>query len=189
MVLNPSEYEKSSYDGGFVYLDEFEKAKITRGITWVIKRIGSYILSGQSILNISLPVFLFDPRTLQEVFAYEHRLAPYFLTHAAHCKDTMEKLKWVTSFLISLIHMSTFQTKPFNPLLGETFQCRIGTMQYYTEQVANHPITYNIYCKEDEGLFTIHGYIITSATTNPNSVSAIKKGKYCITLKDGTNYT
>ena len=47
-------------------------------------------------------------------------------------------------------------------------------MQYYTEQVANHPITYNIYCKEDEELFTIHGYIITSATTNPNSVTAIK---------------
>ena len=108
MVFNPSEYEKSSSDGGFVYLDEFEKAKITKGIAWVIKRIGSYILSGQSILNISLPVFLFDPRTLQEVFAYEHRFAPYFLTHAAHCKDPMEKLRWVTTFLISFIHMSTF---------------------------------------------------------------------------------
>jgi len=35
-------------------------------ITYLIKKIGSNILSGKSIMNVSLPIFIFDQRSLLE---------------------------------------------------------------------------------------------------------------------------
>lgn len=33
--------------------------------------------------------------------------------------------------------------KPFNPILGETFQCKIGNTKMYVEQTSHHPPIYN----------------------------------------------
>ena len=41
-------------------------------------------------MNISLPVFLFDKRTMHAVFCYEHKGAPNYLSRAAHCTDKIE---------------------------------------------------------------------------------------------------
>ena len=46
-------------------------------------------------MKSSLPVFLFDKRTLQEVFCYELRAAPYYLTHAYYC--TGDELLYICS--------------------------------------------------------------------------------------------
>ena len=186
MIFN--DYERTNYEPGLIYLDEVDKSKISRGVTWLLKKIGSTILAGQSVMSISLPVFVFDKRTLHEVFACEHRGAPYYLSHAAHATDKYERMKWMVVYVISQFYISSFQIKPFNPILGETFQCKIGNMNFYSEQTANHPITSNFYCFDDEGLYKIHGYILTYASTGANSVTAKKKGKYEVTFKDGTNY-
>lgn len=187
MVFN--EYIKSKEEPGLIFTNEEEKSKIERGVAWLLKKLGSNIISGQSIMTISLPVFLFDKRTLHEVFCYEHRAAPFYLSHAAYCTDKFERMKWVIVYTISQLYISTIQSKPFNPIIGETFQCKIGPLNMYTEQTVNHPITSNFYAFDDDNLYKIHGYIITTASTGANTISAIKKGKYQITFKDGTLYT
>lgn len=48
-------------------------------------------------MNISLPVIIFDKRSLLQVPAYEFSFAPYFLERAALCSDPLERLKWVIS--------------------------------------------------------------------------------------------
>ena len=70
----------------------------------------------------SLPVFLFDPRSMHEVFCYELRAAPYYLTKCYYSSDEYERMKWMVVFLMSEIYITTLQLKPFNPIIGETFQ-------------------------------------------------------------------
>ena len=52
------EYENTLYEPGLIFKNEEEKSKIERGVAWLLKKLGSNILSGQSVMNISLPVFL-----------------------------------------------------------------------------------------------------------------------------------
>ena len=109
--------------------------------------MGKNILHGKSVLNISFPVFIFDKRTLQSAFAYELKFAPYFLSKAYFSTDRLERLKWDTSYFVSSYHLSVTQIKPFNPIIGETYQCRLGDLDIYLEQTVNHPITANFYVK------------------------------------------
>jgi len=39
-------------------------------ITYLLKKLGSSLLKGESIMNISLPVNIFDMRTLLQVYFY-----------------------------------------------------------------------------------------------------------------------
>ena len=118
------------------------------------------------------PVFIFDKGTLQSAFAYEQRLSPLYLTKAFFCNDKIERLKWVTTYLIASFHLCVTEIKPFNPIIGETFQGKVGNIDIYVEQTVNHPITYNFYIKEENNYFIMYGYVITDASVNVNSVTA-----------------
>ena len=173
---------------GLLYINEEGKNIGYRAIKYLIAKFTKNILQSKTILNISLPVFMFDKRTLQMGFAHEQKLAPIFLTKAAFCKDKFERLKWVTTYLMSFLHFSVIQIKPFNPIIGETFQCRIGNTDLYIEQTVNHPITLNIYGKELNGEFIMYGHLITDASVHVTSLYTSRLGKYFIKFKDGTLY-
>jgi hypothetical protein len=111
----------------------------------LLSKMGANFLSGSGIMNVSLPINIFDERSLLEVFAHQHRLCPYFLEKAGECEDPIDKLKYSTAFAISKIHLSVTQLKPFNPIWGETFQCKIGDTHLYMEQTSHHPPIYHFY--------------------------------------------
>ena len=171
---------------GLLYINEEGKNIGYKAVKYLIAKFTRNILESKSILNISLPVFMFDKRTLQMGWAHEQKLAPILLTKAAFSNDKIERLKWVTVYLMSFLHFSVIQIKPFNPIIGETFQCRIGTIDYYIEQTVNHPITLNIYGKEINGEFIIYGHLITDASVFLNSLYTSRLGKCYIKFKDGT---
>lgn len=171
---------------GLLYINEEAKNIGYRAIKYLIAKFTKSILENKSILNVSLPVFMFDKRTLHMGFAHEQKLAPIFLTKAALSNDKFERLKWVTTYLMSFLHFSVIQIKPFNPIIGETFQCRIGNIDLYIEQTVNHPITLNIYGKEINGEFIMYGHLITDASIHVNSLYTSRLGKYFIKFKDGT---
>ena len=179
-------YSNNPEKAGLVYLDEEAKNVGYEAVKYLVAKFSKNVLQGKSILNISLPVFMFDKRTLQSAYAYEQKFAPYFLTRAAYCIDKFERLKWVTAYLVSCLHLSVTQLKPFNPIIGETFQCRIGNIDIYIEQTVNHPITLNIYCREINGNFIMYGYLITDASVYVNTVFTTRLGKCFIKFKDGT---
>ena len=62
------------------------------------------------------------------------------LDRAACCDDACEQLAYVAAFAVSSYANTTVRTgKPFNPLLGETFECdRLEDLGWraFTEQVA-----------------------------------------------------
>jgi hypothetical protein len=63
-----------------------------------------------------------------------------FLRRASLSKDPIERFKWVMAFVVSGLHRGVKQVKPFNPILGETWQSEYkdGT-RLYMEQLAHHP--------------------------------------------------
>lgn len=174
------DYVHQADKSGLLYKNEDAKKKIYKTAKYLVAKMGKNILTGKSILNVSFPVFIFDKRTLHQAFCHEHRLAPYYLTRAAYSPDVLERLKWVTVHLISFLHLTTTQVKPFNPLIGETFQCRIGNLRIYLEHTANHPITANFYAIDDDKLYEMFGYQITDASVTPNTCMATRLGLYYI---------
>ncbi len=74
-------------------------------------------------------------------------------------------------------------TKPFNPILGETFQAKFGNSEVYLEQTSHHPPILNYYVKNP--LFTTFGWSEMEITSGPNNMRAESKGKYYIRFNDG----
>ena len=179
-------YVNNPDKSGLLYINEEGKNIGYKAIKYLIQKFTKNIMESKRVLNISLPVFMFDKRTLQMGFAYEQKYAPIFLTKAAYSNDKIERLKWVTTYLMSCLHFSVIQIKPFNPIIGETFQCRIGNFDLYIEQTVNHPITLNIYGKEINSEFIMYGHLITDASLHINTLESTRLGKCFIKFKDGT---
>jgi len=157
--------------------------KKQRGLlTYMLKKIGSNIFSGRSIMNVSLPIYIFDQRTTLETFAYSCKYIPKFIEKAA-METPLEKLKLSTAYMIATLNLSFADGKPFNPILGETFQCKIGDTIMYYEQTCHHPPIFNYYSKNPH--FTSHGYTEMDILSGANSMKAEVKGKMYITFNDG----
>ena len=108
-------------------------------IKMVIKQISSHILSGKSIMNMSLPCELFEERSVLERIAMGMGYAPKFLVPAGQTDNLLDQMKLVTAFVMSTGVLHTNNRKPFNPILGETFECLIGGIPLYMEQISHHP--------------------------------------------------
>ena len=53
--------------------------------------------------------------------------------------DALERLKWIVVFIITVGTTSICCDKPFNPLLGETYQGHINQCPISLEQISHHP--------------------------------------------------
>ncbi len=64
--------------------------------------------------------------------------------------------------------------KPFNPILGETYQAMIDGCPVYGEQISHHPPVSRIFMK-GRG-YTIYGYREPKIEVGFNSVTAVSEG-------------
>lgn len=183
-----NDYVNSPDKSGLLYINEQEKNRIYKSIKYLIAKFGKNLFEGKSIINVSFPIFLYDKRAYSQVLAYEMRTIPFFITRACFCKDKLEKLKWVVVHLFSVLHISTIQTQPFKPVLGETFQCKIGDFVFYVENTSSEPLINNFYGYDENKNYKVYGYQISDIASRPNGILASKIGKYFIELKDGTKY-
>ena len=74
---------------------------------------------------------------------------PKYLIPAGECEDIIEQAKYVTKFFTSIPALHLNNTKPFNPILGETFEFILGGIPIYMEQVSHHPPISAVYAKTD----------------------------------------
>lgn len=145
-----------------------------RVMGYLLKKLGSNIIQGKSIMNISMPVDIFDKSSFLERIAYSFTNAPLFLERAAQSDDLLYQMKMCSGFLISLLHMSLNQEKPFNPILGETFQGRINGSPIYLEQISHHPPISAI-LMIGKG-YRVEGNFEVVAALRPNSMSGKQLG-------------
>jgi hypothetical protein len=92
------------------------------------------------MVGVSLPVRIFEPRSMIERINDFWAYTPLYLSAAAQMTDPLERFLNVIKFAVAGLHMSVSQRKPFNPLLGETFQGSFpdGT-EIYCEHTSHHP--------------------------------------------------
>jgi hypothetical protein len=171
---------------GLEYIEQNMLDKQRNVLGYMVKKIGNNLLSGKSVMNVSLPIFIFDVRSLLDTYAYDYRMASHFLDKAALTTDKVERLKLVTTYYITAFHLSLAMSKPFNPIIGETFQCKVGNSLVYFEQTSHHPPVSNYYVKNPN--YIAYGSISIDASAGPNTVTAINKSSRTIKFNDGTTY-
>ena len=62
-----SVYERTMKEAGLIFKDPVMIEKQNKVIGYLVKKIGATLLKGKSVMNISLPVSIFDKRTLLQV--------------------------------------------------------------------------------------------------------------------------
>jgi hypothetical protein len=99
--------------------------------------------------KLPLPVNFCEPLSILQRLTEDYEYAELF-DKAALCEDTSEQLAYITAFLVSCYSTSGRTQKPFNSLLGETFECdRTDDLGWrcISEKVSHHPPMAAQYCE------------------------------------------
>ncbi|XP_055374867.1 oxysterol-binding protein 1 isoform X2 [Condylostylus longicornis] len=105
---------------------------------------------GKELSKIPMPVNFNEPLSMLQRLAEDYEYSD-LLDIAAKCTDPCEQLAYVAAFTISSYSTTANRTgKPFNPLLGETYECDRTDdhgWRYISEQVSHHPPMAAIHCE------------------------------------------
>jgi hypothetical protein len=176
--------------GGLKMLDEAEVSR-QRGVVWeMIKEVGNSLMDGRELANITLPIQLFEAKSFLEKMTEGWAYAPTYLTRAALTHDPLERFKNVITFVVAGIHLTPAFRKPFNPILGETYQARLsdGT-EIYCEQTTHHPPASNWQVIGPNNLYHYHGRGLCSASARGNTLKGYQHGLNVVEFGDGTKIT
>ena len=94
---------------------------------------------GKELTKITMPVQWNEPISLLQRVA-EYMNYAYLLKKAAAAKTSEDRCEMVATFAVSALS-SNFERmgKPFNPLLGETYELKRSDFRIVCEQVGHHP--------------------------------------------------
>lgn len=84
-------------------------------------------------------VCLFEPRSFLERVTQNWEYQELLIAAAA-CTDPADRLRYVVAFACSGLCRQISFHKPFNPILGETYQAKYANgVEVYCEQISHHP--------------------------------------------------
>ncbi|KAJ8403371.1 hypothetical protein AAFF_G00351430 [Aldrovandia affinis] len=111
---------------------------------------------GKDLSKVSMPVELNEPlNTLQHMC--EELEYTELLDKAAETDDPYERMVTVAAFAVSGYSSTYYRagSKPFNPLLGETFECirEDKGLCFFSEQVSHHPPISACHCESKKFTF------------------------------------
>eukprot|EP01095_Lingulamoeba_sp_RSL-Kostka_P001905 TRINITY_DN126_c0_g2_i1.p1 TRINITY_DN126_c0_g2~~TRINITY_DN126_c0_g2_i1.p1 ORF type:complete len:358 (-),score=174.12 TRINITY_DN126_c0_g2_i1:256-1329(-) len=181
-------YERApgAHNNGGYHVTDQKALDDQRGVVWdLIKQLGKAITEGQPLTKIAIPVQVAEPRTYLERIC-DGWCYPSFLQKAAECEDPVERLKNVVAFAISGLSNTTSPKKPFNPIVGETYQATFddGT-QIFCEQSTHHPPITNWEVVGPENCYKLYGYGELMASIRGNSVKGKQAGPHFVEFNDG----
>lgn len=182
------EKTEKHHSGGLVFLNR-KALEFQRQVMWdFVKTLGWNIASGKSVnlLNVSLPVKLFEPKTMLQRVVDGWHYAPYMLSKAAASDDPLFRFKCVLAFVIGGLKSSMTQWKPFNPILGETYQAEYkdGT-QVFLEQTSHHPpVSHYQLIPPNQG-YHFFGYAQYTANVSGNTLKGNRYGPNVASFPDG----
>lgn len=146
---------------------------------------------GKDLSTISFPVTFNCPLSLLQAVAEEYEYAPTLLERAAQSSDSVERMLLVGSFAVSSYASTAQRTtrKPFNPLLGETYECVRADrdMHFVAEKVVHRPPVVASYCYGK-------GWKVSASGTVKNkfwgkSLELIAEGAQIVELDTGDKYS
>ncbi|KAH8383508.1 hypothetical protein KR009_009004 [Drosophila setifemur] len=105
---------------------------------------------GKDLSKIPMPVNFNEPLSMLQRLVEDYEYTE-ILDYASTCQDECEQLAYLAAFIVSAYATTSNRIgKPFNPLLGETFEC--DRMDDYgwrclAEQVSHHPPVAALHCE------------------------------------------
>ena len=172
--------------GGLVWIDEEGLAKQNGVLVEVLKQLTVNLLKGLTISHISLPIKIFEPRSSIQRLSDFWSFASVHLSEASKTEDKLERLKLVIAFVLSGIYLCTSQNKPFNPILGETYQGSFadGT-KIYCEHTCHHPPITHFLIEPADQSYKYYGYYEFTGKMGPNNLKSSLRGPNHVVFADG----
>jgi len=169
-------------EGGLVCSDK----EVIKRQSGVISSLLKQMIKNFSIEKISLPVRIFEPRSMSDRVVDLWRFAPQYLTEASKKQNPLDRLKMVMAFAISGLYCEMQQLKPFNPLLGETLEAQFeDETKVYLEHTSHHPPASNFYIIGPKNSYKMHGYYIYRVEMSTNSMKILQDGPNIVEFEDG----
>lgn len=139
---------------------------------------------GSELSKITMPIVFNEPLSfLQRISEYmEHT---YLINRACSLSDSIERMQAVAAFAVSAVASQWDRTgKPFNPLLGETFELirEDQGFRLVSEQVSHHPPVSAFHAESLSGDFVFHGSIYPKLKFWGKSVEAEPRGTISLEL-------
>lgn len=139
-------------------------------------------------MRLSLPIWLFEPTTALTRMAETFEFAD-LLDRAADTDDPVLRDCLVAAFVVSAFSHTERVRKPFNPVLGETYELKnpVNDMRFYAEQVSHHP---PISVSRADGRGWAAGEVVDiNATYLGNSVEIQNVGSRYVHLESNDRYS
>ncbi|GLI63141.1 hypothetical protein VaNZ11_006049 [Volvox africanus] len=141
---------------------------------------------GRDLTKITMPATINEPLSMTQRMAevLENRS---LLERACSTADSVDRLMLVSCWLLAGYNSQPLRdSKPFNPLLGETFEWQApdGTSRYLCEQVSHHP---PVSCFVAEGAgpqgYELYGEVETKTKFWGKTIDCILAGHMSLKLK------
>eukprot|EP00899_Mesostigma_viride_P002325 jgi/Mesvir1/12093/Mv00367-RA.1 len=166
---------------------DLQAVKDQRRSLWEwLKVVGAKAFEGANLTKLSLPVTLFEPRSWLERITDNWAFADYLFL-AAECKDDpVQRLKYIVCFALAGLSKQVSPHKPFNPILGETYQAEMhregsdNRLLVFAEQTSHHPPVskWEVYDTGKRVSFTGTGS--WSAQVYGNAIKGHQDGQSCV---------
>ncbi|MBA0774480.1 hypothetical protein Gotri_009687 [Gossypium trilobum] len=140
------------------------------------KYIGSDVTS-----MVTLPVLIFEPMTMLQKMA-ELMEYSYLLDRADECEDPYLRLVYASSWAISVYYAYQRTWKPFNPIIGETYELvNHEGITFISEQVSHHPPMSAGHAENEHFTYDVTSKLKTKFLGN--SLDVYPVGRTRVTLK------
>lgn len=154
----------------------------------VLQSLMKSIAEGRGVVGVSLPIRIFEPRSLIERICDFWTFVPKYIIPAAITPDPVFRMKQVITMIIGGLHLSASQLKPFNPLLGETYQAVFPDhgITLDIEHTSHHPPIANyLLTHHDFRLWGRYEFIAKLEGFTKNTVIMLQKGTSHLDFRDG----
>uniref|UniRef100_A0AAR2KLC0 Oxysterol-binding protein n=1 Tax=Pygocentrus nattereri TaxID=42514 RepID=A0AAR2KLC0_PYGNA len=147
---------------------------------------------GKELSKIPMPVNFNEPISMLQRLSEDLEYSE-LLDRAAKCQSSLEQMCYVAAFTVSSYSTTVHRTgKPFNPLLGETFELdRLQESGYRSlcEQVSHHPPAAAHHVISERG-WTLRQEITVASKFRGKYLSIMPLGTiHCIFEKSNNHYT
>ncbi|XP_072992914.1 oxysterol-binding protein-related protein 3A-like [Typha latifolia] len=130
---------------------------------------------------VTLPVIIFEPMTMLQKMA-ELMEYCHLLDQADECQDPYMRLVYASSWAISVYYAYQRTWKPFNPILGETYEMvNHDGIMFLAEQVSHHPPMSAGHAENEHFTYDVSSKLKTKFLGN--SVEVYPVGRTRVTLK------
>ena len=179
---------KMDKDGNLKVACKEVRAKQKAAITGIFKRAAVKLLEGKNVVGMSLPINIFQPRSVIERLGDFFTFFPYYCDLAAETDDEIKRIKYLTSAIVAACQFQMTQWKPFNPIMGETYQCKFDeNTELFMEHTSHHPAISNFYLKGKK--WTCFGAFLYNGKVRPNNVSLFSETWSTLRFDDGRELT